>query len=235
MRYLLIIFTLFLFSCSTSYDLKPVIKDSNMEMFLDNGKQFAISYLPKTQIALTARKKEDKLYLFIAYKNVSNKNINVMPEEILVSRFNSAGKTKSFKTYSAEQYLKKIKTQQAWASGLQSFSDGVSSSNAGKKTTTTMGGGTGSGLDWGTTTTTTDENAKAEAKEKNAQNARERSERNAKKIAKTEQGLIKSNTLFPDDSIEGNVVIKMSQGYESKFIISVPIGTEIHSFTFIPK
>jgi hypothetical protein len=44
--------------------------------------------------------------------------------------------------------------------------------------------------------------------------------------------LLKAATLYPEEFVEGDVVVKFKKSYSHKVYISVPIGDEIHEFTF---
>ena len=122
----------------------------------------------------------------------------------------------------------------------------LEASQAGKSTSTTTGSSSANiyGSDgtsytgYGSTsssTTTYDYGAQAEANARNNAQLEKTAEQYAQISAATEQGLIKANTLFPEQYVEGNVMVKMNTMYTTKFVVTIPVGNEIHTITFIPK
>ena len=239
---------LFLSGCATSYYLKPIIEGDDMEMIYFDGKEVAISKDYETGVAIFGMKTtQNELILHILYKNnTSDKRINVLPDQVSVAGYNAEGKVNYFRVYSSEEYLKKMRNAQAWAMAAQAFAGAMETSQAGKSTSTTYGTSSGSiyGSDgtsytgYGTsssTTTTTDYGAQAEANARNRAEMVKTAQQFAQVNSATEQGLIKANTLFPEQYVEGNVMVKMNTMYTSKFVVTVPVGNETHTITFVPK
>jgi len=239
---------LFLTGCATPYYLKPVIEGENMEMMYFDGKEVAISKDFETGVAIYGMKTtKNELILHILYKNnTTDKRINVLPEQVSVAGYNNEGKVNYFKVYPAEEYLKKMRNAQAWAMALQGAAGAIEASQAGKSTSTTSGSSSGSiyGSDGTTytgygssssTTTTYDYGAQAEANARNNAQMQKTAEQYSQINSATEQGLIKANTLFPEQYVEGNVMVKMNTMFTSKFVVTVPMGNETHKVTFVPK
>ncbi|MBT3421768.1 MAG: hypothetical protein HN921_05485 [Bacteroidetes bacterium] len=214
---------LFIIGCTTSYYLKPVINDDDMEMMYFDGKEVAISKDYETGVAIYGMKTtQNELILHILYRNnTTEKKINVLPEQIRVAGYNTEGKVNYFKVYPAEEYLKKMRSAQAWAVVLQGAAGALEASQAGKSTSTTTGSSSANiyGSDgtsytgYGSTsssTTTYDYGAQAEANARNNAQLEKTAEQYAQISAATEQGLIKANTLFPEQYVEGNVMVKMN-------------------------
>jgi len=242
------IMLLFITGCASSYYLKPIIEGDDMEMMYLDGKEVAISENLETNVAIYGMKStKNELILRILYKNkTTDKRINVIPEQITVAGYNKEGRSNYFKVYPAEEYLKKMRNAQAWAMAFQAVGGAMEASQAGKSTSTTYGSSSGSiyGSDGTTytgygssssTTTTTDYGAQAEANARNRAEMQKTANQYAQLNAATERGLIKANTLFPEQSVEGNVMVKMNTMYNSKFVVTIPVGNEIHTVTFVPK
>jgi hypothetical protein len=219
-----------------------------MEMMYHDGREVAISKNFETGIAIYGMKTAgNELILHILYKNNStDKRINVIPEQISVFGYNTTGQVKDFKVYSASEYLKKMRNSQAWALALQGVAGAIDASQAGQTTSTSYGTSSGSiygsdgtsysGYGSSTTTTTTyDYGAQAEANARNNAQLQNTAEQYANISSATEQGLIKANTLFPEQYVEGKVMVKMNANYSSSFVVTVPVGNETHKVTFIPK
>jgi len=234
--------------CTTSYHLNPVIEGDNMEMIYLDGKAVAISRDFETGVAIYGMKTtQNELLLHVLYKNnTSDKRINVIPEQMSVIGYNVKGEANYFKVYPAEEYLKKMRNAQAWALALQGAAGALEASNAGRSTSTTTGSSSGSiyGSDGTTytgygssssTTTTYDYGAQAAANARNREEIQETSAQYARGSAAVEQGLIKANTLFPEEYVEGDVRVKMNTMYSEKFVITIPMGSEKHTITFYPK
>ncbi len=239
---------LFITGCATSYYLKPIIDSDDLEMIYFDGKEVAVSKDYETGVAVFGMKTtQNELILHILYKNnTTDKRINVIPEQITVAGYTKEGRYNYFKVYPAEEYLKKMRNAQAWAMAFQAVGGAMEASQAGKSTSTTYGSSSGSiyGSDGTTytgygssssTTTTTDYGAQAEANARNRAEMQKTAEQFAQVNAATEQGLIKANTLFPEQSVEGNVMVKMNTMYNSKFVVTIPVGNETHTITFVPK
>lgn len=234
--------------CVSSYHLKPMIEDEDMELVYIDGKEVAISRDSETGVAVYGMKTtQNELLIHVLYKNnTTDKNINVIPEQMRVIGYNEKGEQTSFRVYTADEYLKKMQNAQAWALALQGVAGAMEASNAGRSTSTTSG--TASGRVYGSdgttytgygstssTTTTYDYGAQAAANAKNREELNETAQQYANSTAVVEQGLIKANTLFPEQYIEGDVRVKMNTMFTSKFVISIPMGDETHTITFYPK
>jgi hypothetical protein len=246
--FVVIVTSIFFSSCVTSYHLKPVIEGDSMELVYIDGKEVAISREIETGVAIYGMKTtQNELLLHILYKNnTTDKNINVIPEQMSVIGYNDRGELISFKVYAADEYLKKMKNAQAWALAIQGVAGAMEASNAGRSTSTTTGSASGRiyGSDGTTytgygssssTTTTYDYGAQAAANAKNREEIQETAEQYATSSAVVEQGLVKANTLYPEQYVEGDVRVKMNSMYAARFEVTIPIGSETHTITFYPK
>jgi len=232
---------IFIFSCaSTTYRFTPV-SNNEIELFYLDGNEVAISTKDNSIISIYADRKDSKeLILYLEYKNLSDKNMNAVPEEIKVEAYNDEGEQKLLKTYSSKEYIKKIEKKQAWAMAMQGLAKGLESYNAGSSTSTTTTTGSVSGdLNlYGSSTSTTTTYDYGKQAEANARNRKELEE-TAKVFEEiknsTEQGLLKSNTLTPNTFVSGAVMIELKGSYNSKYKISIPFGLDNHNIVFISQ
>lgn len=232
-------------SCASSYYLRPTEQTKNMDMIFNDGIPIAVSYMPNSTVAIYGIKNtNNELWLHVFYRNDdSTYRVNVFPENITVSGQNSSGEQIPFKVFAASEYLKKLRRAQAWALALQAYNASVQAQQAGYSQSMTYSSAYGSaygsngtyvtGSAYGTSTTTTYDASKvAEANARNQQQLNQTAQMYSDVYNATEEGLIKTVTLFPKQQVEGNVVVKFKGSYSQKIFISVPVGNEIHKFTF---
>ena len=163
-----------------------------------------------------------------------------------MSGYDALGKTVQFKVYSADEYLKKMRKAQGWNIALMAIGGAFEANAAGTRTSTTTSNTsaniygsdgtsyTGSASTY-STTTTRDRAAEAEVKARNRDEINTTAEQYKQINAATERGLLKVHTLFPDQSIEGTIIVKMNKMYAAKFVVNIPAGLDMHTITFIPK
>ena len=241
MKYLFVVVLVFL-SCTSNFQLIQTynnISSTKIETIFIEGKEVVLSNGKETDIALYGEKTVNNEILFhIAFANASiDRNINFIPENIKVIGFDDNNNMKLLKVYSAEEYISKKKSQQAWAMAFMALGGAADAANAGKSTSYTKGSVYGSGgYASGYSTTTTYDNSKVEeAKARNRANLSRQAQLNALSNAATEQGLLKSNTVYPGYYIEGNVIVGYIVNYDKKYVINIPCGTDNHTITLIPK
>ena len=139
-----------------------------------------------------------------------------------------------------------MRRNQNWITALTAVSTALNSAQAGYSTSTTHGtsyssvhspnGGIYRGHSSSLFTTRTyDGRVAADERARNQANMERLSYNQNKNFAETEQSLIKANTLFPDNIIEGDIMVKMDSGFSSKFFVVIPLGDETHEIMFIPK
>ena len=81
--------------------------------------------------------------ILIFIKNLSETSALFDPSSVTSTLTDKQGKTDGMKVFTYEQYMKKVKNQQAWAMALTGFSTGLNAGMAGYQTTytTTYGAG----------------------------------------------------------------------------------------------
>jgi len=232
-------------SCASSYYLRPTEQTKNMDMIFKDGIPVSVSYIPNSTVTLYGIKNtNNELWLHVFYRNDdSTYRVNVFPENITVSGQSSYGEQATFKVFAASEYLKKMRGAQAWAMAAQAFSASVQAQQAGYSQSMTNSSAYGSaygsngtyvtGSAYGNSTTTTYNASKvSEANARNQQQLNQSAQMYSDAYNATEEGLIKTVTLFPKQHVQGNVVVKFKGSHSQKIFISVPIGNEIHKFTF---
>jgi len=227
--------------CTTSYQLHPIVSSysNDIEIVFLEGNEVALSVKDSTAVAIFGQKNaNNELYLYVAYKNKSvHQKANAIPSDIVVYGINEIGSKKQFQTYSAYEYLKRMKSQQAIVLGLQAAAGIVESTNSAQSTTYTSGtysSSDGTSLSGSSVSTTYDYSKQAEVDARNQKDLQESIQQYKKVNSATEQGLIKKTTLFPGQMIEGYVVVKMDNYYSKGFLINVPIGQDVHEYRFVP-
>ncbi len=225
--------------CSNSYYLKPVIRSNdNMDVIYHEGKPVALSFGEETTVGLYCIKTTDnELLLHVLYTNESSeKRITVIPEDIKIYGVDKQLQKKQLKVYSAKEYLRKMQRKQNWATVALAVAGAMEAEEAAKSTSTTSAYVTGSGgYAYGSATTQTyDASKKAEVEARNRAEIAKTQQQYALINTAVEQGLIKSHTLFPEQRIEGNVMVKFKKSYSNRFIIKIPIGKEVHTIIFVP-
>jgi hypothetical protein len=233
---------LFFLNCTTSFSLKlvqPESESDKINKFYVDGKEIAVSVGKESLIGVYGYKEANQdLVLFVFCQNLSKERaINFIPESIKVIGYRTTGRKFTFKTYSAEEYLKKLRTKQTWALMALALSGAMQSYNAGKSTTYTSGTfsgtyGTGSFTAY---STTYDYNKQAEFNQKNNERLIQVSQQMELLNRATEKGLLKANTLFPGQYVAGNVMIKISSLYLNRILIEIPAGGDIHRFFYVPE
>lgn len=271
---------LILFLCSAQiysqeFYYKPIELTKGMDLIYHSGIPIAISYMEHSIVAMTCQKNTKKsFWLHVYYKNIDSTNrVNVFSEEIKATAVNSCendGKEIPFKVFSAYEYLKKLNNRQNWAIAIQAVGSAVQTFLAGysqSKTNTSVNGtvygsdGTfvsGSG-NINSTTTTYDGSKAVEANYYNQQQLNQSAQSYVDNFEATESALLKSETLFPGQKVDGDVLIKIENIRTSppkpgsfkppkpgsanntnpncikeleKINVSVPVGNEIHTFIF---
>jgi len=226
-------------ACSPSFYYKPnpaTTYDNNT--FISSGFTFAISQKANSRVVLTAYKPSGgPLELTIGYLNINLDRADAIPEDIQVVA-DDGTQTRPLQVYSADQYLTKLHRRQNAAMMVKAFSDGYNNASAGYSTSTTYGTSVSSNgtLQTGSTTTTT-----YDANKVNEANARSNHELNQMAVnykqynQSVNQGLLRDNTLFRGQQVEGTVVVNTGTGFSDMIYVTVPFAGEQHNFTLLPN
>jgi hypothetical protein len=236
MRIILAVLALSTIGCSTIGYVSPIEqKDKNVEMVYIQGEEVGVSDMSGSRVAFYGMKEKKTLEMFVFVKNYSDKDVNVIPENIEIYKVGEDGSRSQIKTYEPNEYIRLLQRQHNTALMFSALGKAMEDINAGESTSTVSGTGSDAygTYTYGGTVTTTDYGEKARANSEN--NAQISQEARQAELLRTsvKNGLLLKTTLFPDAYISGNVMFKYKSG--SKFIMKVPVGDEIHEVWFTIK
>lgn len=247
------VLSVILISCKTTYVYQPL---DAADVIYQNGKPIAISPLTDSYCQIVAQKNGNEAWLNIGISNETNRRVNFFPDSIRVFGINmNPGQSEDdplygikygdpeyeHYVYNFSEYIKKIETQQGIAMGLMAFGAGKQASQAGYSYSTTNSYYSGNAYSSDGTyiqgnasgysnTTTYDQSKVDEANYRNRQELNDLATRMDKSNEATESGLLKTTTLFPNDYIQGNVVVKLTSGFTEFLRVEIPIGSTTHVF-----
>jgi len=176
-----------------------------------------------------------QLELYVGYNNLLLDRTDAIPDSIQVVYENERASGK-LKVYSADQYLNKLQSQQNSAMIAKAFTDGYNAQSAAySRTMTTTSTVSPNGIYYPVTTTTVTYDA-SKAITANAISQQELNQMSAnfnRYKQSLNQVLLRTNTLFKGQSIEGKVAVR-SNGIDADVLyITVPFAGEQHNFIFI--
>lgn len=227
-------------SCTSSYQL-DIAPEMGQPIFID-GVPFYVKTDSSVAVGCALRKQfisdadGDYLLCQLYIQNRSTSSFDFIPEQVSVIAFNDLGKNTFIPATKPEHFLKMIKDLQNFSLGLYAISAAVSSMNAGVTTsTTTFQTNSSTGIRSGSATTTTYDPAKAAiAQSTQNQQLQYMADRKQANYLAVEKGLLKRNTIFPDQSIEGIVAIRQNIEFTNKITVQLPIGPHTYRINFVP-
>lgn len=214
--------------CATHYKLIPYrYSEHDMSEIYIEGRKYISLANESTGISLYATKTGKFINLHLFYFNFSVHTIDAIPEKIGAEGvFHPYGsiieKCVSLKVYSAEEWLKRMARLQMASIVLSAIGDAAEEVSAGQSTTTTSGRIGDEYVHM--QSTTYDNSKKQEVRQKNQEEMRKVTEDFARSYSAADKALLKRNTLFPGDCVEGTVMIKYLKA--DKYTISIPFGDE---------
>jgi len=160
-------------------------------------------------------------WLHVFCRNLGTNRVNFFPENIKVTASNSCGTESPFKTYSAYEYLKKLKNTQdlgivldAIGNSLAVYQAGYSSSSTNSNVSGTIISSDGTvitGQGNGSSTTTTYDGSKAmEANAYYQQQHQQTVQQYYTNLYNANNQLLMSETLDPKEEVEGDVLVKIN-------------------------
>ena len=165
--------------------------------------------------------------ILIFIKNFGETSALFDPSLVTSTLENKYGEIEEMKVYTYERYMKKVKTQQAWAMALTGFAAGMNAGTAGYQTTYTTTYGAGR-VPY-TQVHTTYNYAAASAANMAATTQMMTLSKMMSDDKKTiSQGYLKLTTVHPDEGIIGYMNIKYQKGV--RMTIDIPIGGKVFSF-----
>lgn len=169
--------------------------------------------------------KNYQIQIFI--KNLGDSSVTFDPALVTSILCNKHDEKEELKVYSYDAYMKKIKTQQAWAMAMTGFSAGMNAGMAGYHTTYTTTYGAGH-MPY-TQVRTTYNYAAASAANMAATTQMMTLSKMMSDDKKTiSKGYLKITTIHPEEGIIGYMNIKHRKG--KMMTVNIPVGDHIYSF-----
>jgi len=230
--------SLILSGCAAVIKMTPIISDAEKSdcIFIE-GEAYVRSGL-RDSVIITSMKKnlEGYLQLTIGYMNVSEERIDVDPSSIEIIAERDWAGPKNLKVYSSDEWLKKIRTEKAWAlvgKSMEAFGDGL---KAGRSRSTSHSTVRFDGYSYGyvdTTTETVDESKKIESRRKTQQETEDLVRHYDVEYQLAENILCKKTTLYLGYYVIGIVFAKYCSAV--KYEVKIPVGSETHNIIFVPS
>jgi len=207
---------------------------NNQKVVYSDGNEFVVSSCENTSVAICGEKGErDEINFFVIYYNYSDEEINIDPGLIKLIGI-SESKTYLLKTYTADQYLKKLKRERTMAAIGQALSAASQAYNASLyPSSTSITTGNLGGVPFNATTNTYDRNKQNEINEINKNNLARTVAISSRMIETAKKELLKKNTIQPGNYVAGRVVTSYAR--YKKYQVTITIGSETHKLDFIPK
>ena len=165
--------------------------------------------------------------ILIFIKNLSETSALFDPSSVTSTLTDKQGKTDGMKVFTYEQYMKKVKNQQAWAMALTGFSTGLNAGMAGYQTTYTTTYGAGR-MPYTQVQTTYNYAAAAAANMAASTQMMTLSKLMSDDKKTISQGYLKLTTIHPDEGIIGYMNIKHRKGM--CLTVNIPIEGQVFSF-----
>lgn len=224
-------------SNNTLYMESPNLNEKRVEYRNDCIWQYYIKNGLKISVTTTKVNDYGKYYrIDVIFTNNSMSPIVLDPAHNFNTLIRKSGGSFEYvKTLSADEYLGKVERQQAVASALMSFTEGMANANAGYSTSRTTSNhyGTvnsvyGSNSYYGTTTSSTRTYNYAAARQAQILSRQRMDEFNNELIEERnikEIGYLKKNTINPGESVSGYVHIKQVKGESLTLYINIGVAS----------
>ena len=215
--------------------------------FVDGNKVVMSREIESTLSIISVKKHKGFLSIDISVTNDGQNDFNVMSDNLTILAYNAENKSNNLKVYTPKSYLKKLQRKQqrrnamaAVGGSLQNMSAGQSSSTSktevsGNVFTSSSSFGSSNSTIRGTATTKTttiDKDAQRKAnKELQQEMVNRRMLQNAHN-QNTESLLLKANTLLPNQTVGGRIMVDYSSFYNKKLILSFKAGKDVHKIEF---
>ncbi len=231
-----IAFVVFLLCISLPMNAQEIVVDENDSTVMTeyhDGRLWAYRKIGNFVVGMTNFEEKDdygryyQIAIFI--KNLSENPVTFDPAEVTSYYYNPSGRRVAMQVYTYEEYMKKVKTAQAWSMALYGFAAGMNAGAAGYQTTYTTTYGAG-GMPY-TQVSTTYNYAAASAANMSATaqimslSKMMDDDRNTKS-----QGYLKKTTIHPNEGILGYMNIKRKKG--SSMTVYIPVDVNTYSFVW---
>ncbi len=227
-----LIFALYTLSCSVqAQEFLVAENDTTVLTEYNDGRLWAYRHIGDFVVGMANYVDKDdygKNYqILIFIKNLGETSALFDPSLVTSMLENNHGETEEMKVYTYERYMKKVKTQQAWAMALTGFAAGMNAGAAGYQTTYTTTYGAGH-MPY-TQVHTTYNYAAASAANMAATTQMMTLSKMMSDDKKTiSQGYLKLTTIHPDEGIIGYMNIKYRKGV--RMTVNIPIEGQVFSF-----
>lgn len=245
-KYIVIIGCLF-YSCTQPalYKLAAYRTDKPdyREYYYQDGDDIIVSRLNNSTVVITGGKRNaNEIHFLLLIANTSDKPINFYPELVKVfAKQNNGTDWVELHIYSPSEYSKLLDKRYSKNTALMAFATGMASYNSGKSKTTsssyTLGDLTddeGNTLSMSALTTTTSETIDYSKQAETNKRSIDYNTRLKELYNSLKEGQLKKNTVFPDLTIEGKVIVGINSLAEKGYIVEIPLEGEIHDFGFVP-
>ncbi len=234
--FLIIILLMGTMGCAISYSLIPLAKGNQKINYLE-GNPFCISTGKSSIIAtMLYRNEEGFLEIFLKIRNHGSSEITFLPQNVKVVYLYKL-KNQYYKyqltTIMPEQWMKKVKRDQAMVAIATGISQGLESFNAGLSSTT----GSMEVYDGNATTQingtfqTMDYTKKLQIEQQHRKELQEMESSFKTQLLNTSAYLLKANTIYPMHEIYGKVMSTWDSSGEI-YQLQINIGNDTHIFNF---
>ena len=163
----------------------------------------------------------------IFIKNLSDTSVTFEPEQITSTLYRKNNDIIPLIVYSYDEYMKKVKTTQAWSMALLGFSAGMNAGMAGYQTTYTTTYGANH-IPYTQVHTTYNYAAASAANMAASIQMMTLSKLMADDRNTKSQGYLKITTIHPNEGIIGYMNIKHKKGLS--MTVNIPVGGQVYSF-----
>ena len=231
MRSFVIIFVLFLASSLKAQTFVKADNDTTVMSEYNDGRIWAYRQIGDFVVGMTNYEEKDdygKYYqIAIFIKNLGESSITFDPDKVTSSLYTKRRDTLDLQVYTYDEYMKKVKSAQAWSMALLGFSAGMNAGMAGYQTTysTTYGAG---GMPYTQVHTTYNYAAASAANMAATTQMMTLSKLMSDDRNTKSQGYLKITTVHPGEGIIGYMNIKRKQG--QMMTVNIPVGDSVYSF-----
>ena len=211
--------------------LNPIKNDTNVISEYNDGKLWVYRQIRDFVVGVANYEEKDdygKYYQIIIFiKNLGESPITFDPDKVTSSLYTKRRDTLDLQVYTYDEYMKKVKSAQAWSMALLGFSAGMNAGMAGYQTTYSTTYGAGSMPYTQVHTTYNYAAASAANMAATAQmltlSKLMSDDRNTKS-----QGYLKITTIHPGEGIIGYMNIKRKRG--TSMTVNISINEQAFSF-----
>ena len=205
--------------------------DTTVMSEYNDGRIWAYRQIGDFVVGMTNYKERDNYgsyyQIAIFIKNLGETSVLFDPSLITSTLTNKHGEMEYMKVYTYEQYMKKIKTSQAWSMALLGLSAGLNAGMAGYQTTYTTTYSAGR-IPYTQVHTTYNYAAASAARMAATTQMITLSQLMSDDRNTKSQGYMKITTIHPNEGIIGYMNIKRKSG--KTMTVNIPVGGQVYSF-----